>query len=169
MNRGCSYPFRQIQHIILSASLLGFATSVTAMQDYREPLDPGMVTEQKTGNEKISQAQIRKLKSYRVGITTEQFFLKDGWNARDPWLGKLGIVQYSKQGNKYRMGVLATDNYKMGDIAQQMYELVKNSDGKSLIRVIDISGEDKASKSTLCMLAFNDGMLTNNSCQRLEH
>ena len=169
MNNGHSFPFRQIQHVILSAFLLLYATSAPAMQGSMEPLDPGMAAEQKAVSIKLTHVQIKKLKHYQVGVTTEQSFLKDGWNARDPWLGRLGIVQYTKQDNKYRMGILATYNSKMGDLAQQIYELIKNNDGESFVRVIDRSGEDKVSASTLCVLAFDHGLLTENSCQQLEN
>ncbi len=165
MNMGCSFPFRQILLIIISALLMGSATPVTAMQGYQTLLSPGMATEQKSDIENITHAQIRKLKSYRVGITTERSFLMDGWNARDPWMGKLGIVQFTNHDNKYRMGIFTTKNQKMGDIAQQLYELVKISDGESLLRVIDKRGDNETSKHTLCMLAFKDGILVKNSCR----
>ncbi len=165
MNKERSFPFRLISLITIFSALMGSATSVTAMQGYQKLLSPGMATEHKPDFENITHAQIRKLKSYRVGITTEHSFLMDGWNARDPWLGKLGIVQFTKHDNKYRMGIFTTENQKMGDIAQQLYELVKNSDGESLLRVIDKSGYNKTAKHTLCMLAFKDGMLVKNSCR----
>ncbi len=165
MNKERSIPFRQISLIIIFSALMGSGTSVTAMQGYQTLLSTGMATEHKSDIENITRAQIRKLKSYRVGITTEHFFLMDGWNARDPWLGKLGIVQFTNHNNKYRMGIFTTKNQKMGDMAQQLYEMAKKSDGDSLLRVIGKSGDSKTSKHTLCMLTFKDGMLVKNSCR----
>ena len=59
------------------------------------------------------QRQVALLNSYKAGVTTLDDFYADKWNARDPFLTKLGIVQHHfyKPNQTYEFEIAYYDSY----------------------------------------------------------
>ena len=81
---------------------------------------------------------INKIKNYTTGLTTKSQFISDGWNAKDPWLGNIGIVEMKKtpQRTEYILGICDSNNPSKAEEMNSMFNLsnfVANSNYKATV------------------------------------
>lgn len=124
---------------------------------------------------------ISKLNKFKVGVTTESYFLSDGWNFGDPWLGKIGIVKLKKTPGRaeYKLGICAYfildkafENLSYGELALNIDSIdipdfdinldfsnrTKKETGRdSQGRLYNVEGEDKT--DYVATLIFEDNIL----------
>lgn len=89
--------------------------------------------------------KIKALEKYKVGVLTLEEFQNDGWNVSDPHKGLVGIVGFSRRGNKtlYLLGTKSTVDMSQyppniphpGEIAEAMTKPIIESNEDGVIKL----------------------------------
>ena len=76
-------------------------------------------------NEQTRLNSLKKIKTYTAGVTTMQKFFGDGWNAKDPWMGQIGIVMFKKtpQESVYVLGICENSNRSRALESEERFNL----------------------------------------------
>jgi hypothetical protein len=102
---------------------------------------------------------LRKLKSYEVGVTTLNEFYADRWNARDPYLMKLGIIgarfDPSSHTVDFEIGSNSTRDEEMGSAAEGSVKYQQGMYDNGVVGTYN----SRTFGAGVCHVKFIDGVL----------
>lgn len=112
-------------------------------------------------------AQQARLKEYEVGITTLEQFRNDKWNAKDPWLGKIGIVAFSEQKNiEYILGIQPIIDKEKAKESSRLFSFMGLTPSATFYQISRVSRSDPSILTRVfCTLKFEKGILVSKSDQ----
>jgi len=105
-----------------------------------------------------------KLRSYKEGVTTQDQFVSDGWNFKDPFSGKIGVVGVFKNAGKavVVMGIVPIDQSKdsgFRDAVQFVFGDIMEESLEEVLRVEKVSHEPANIALVVCVLELSDGLV----------
>jgi hypothetical protein len=105
-----------------------------------------------------------KLRSYKEGVTTQGHFVSDGWNFKDPYFGKIGVVGVFKNIGKAMvvMGIVPIDQSKDSGFRDALLYVFEDKWEESLedvLRIEKVSQEPANIALVVCLIELSDGLV----------
>ena len=105
-----------------------------------------------------------KLRSYKEGVTTQDQVVSDGWNFKDPFSGKIGVVGVFKNAGKALivMGIVPIDQSKDAGFRDGLQWVFGDTMSESLaedLRAEKVRSEPVNIAVVVCLLELSDGVV----------
>lgn len=148
-----------------SILLFGCSTHNNTKVDNEESIRKSQERKQAALQAKINfnKLCIEKLQAYVTGQTTEDTFWKDGWNGRDPYEERIGVIAFKRRSgiNQYTLGYYSGDtgNPTAISVALEVYSIFieKENAEYDVYKIMSVGAPTKSVH--VCELLFKNNLL----------